>query len=59
MAKTNIFKTGDKVQYRDCIGTIKRNDSDYHYWVVEFKDCTRILHYEDLELTFLKEDYDA
>lgn len=56
MAKTNLFTTGDTVLYKDNVGLIKRNDKDFRYWVVEFKDCTRILHYEDLELTYGRSD---
>ena len=55
MAKTNMFARGDSVTYKGAVGTILRNDHDYRYWVVEFKGCTRILHYEDLEITFKKE----
>ncbi len=28
------------------------NDKDYRYWVVEFPSHTKVLHYEDLEITF-------
>jgi hypothetical protein len=55
MAKTNMFKIGDKVEWRGEIGSIIRNDKDFRYWVVEFEDYTRILHYEDIELTFAED----
>ena len=54
MAKTNLFKPGDKAEWRGKVGTITRNDKDFRYWVVEFDDCTRILHFEDIELTYVK-----
>lgn len=50
MAKSNLFRTGDRVLYKGKTGQIERNDRDFRYWVVEFKDCTKILHYEDIEL---------
>lgn len=55
MAKTNMFQQGDKVSWRGNIGTVKCNNSDFRYWEVVFSDCTRILHYEDIELHFTKE----
>jgi len=42
MAETNLFKSGDKVEWEGKIGTIIRNDNNFRYWVVEFSDCTRI-----------------
>lgn len=56
MAKTNMFKQGDLVTYEGKVGTVLRNDRDFRYWVVELQDCTRILHYEDLQLTFGKDN---
>jgi hypothetical protein len=56
MAKTNMFKQGDLVTYEGKVGTVLQNDRDFRYWVVEFKDCTRILHYEALQLTFGKDN---
>ena len=52
MAITNLFKPKDKVIWENEIGTIVRNDVDFRYWVVEFDTHTKILHYEDIELTF-------
>lgn len=56
MAKTNMFATGNCVTYKGAVGRILRNDRDFRYWVVEFKDCTRILHYEDLDITFERKE---
>lgn len=55
MAKTNMFATGDYVVYKNKTGRILRNDKDFRCWCVEFYDCIRKLHFEDLELTFIKE----
>lgn len=53
MAVTNMFATGDKVLWRGEVGTIKRNDNDFRYWVVEFDKYTQILHYEDLTIHYI------
>lgn len=55
MANTNLFKEGDAVNWNGNIGKITANDRDFRYWQVEFKDCIRIIHYEDLELHFDRE----
>ena len=59
MAKTNMFAEGNLVDWKGKTGKITRNDNDFRYWVVEFRDCTRILHYEDLELTLGKDVTDG
>lgn len=56
MAKTNMFTTGDYVTYKNKTGKILRNDKDFRCWRVEFDDCIRILHFEDLELTFITKE---
>lgn len=48
MAGTNRFSMGNIVGYDGMIGTVKKNCNDFKYWEVEFKDCTRILHYKDM-----------
>ena len=52
MAKTNMFAQGNLVDWNGEVGKIVRNDKDYRYWVVEFPSHTKVLHYEDLEITF-------
>jgi hypothetical protein len=48
MADTDRFAEGNVVGYDGMIGIIKKNDRDPCYWEVEFKGCTRILHYQDM-----------
>lgn len=45
MAGTNRFAEGNIVGYDGMIGTVKKNCNDFKYWEVEFKNCTRIIHY--------------
>lgn len=60
MANTNMFKVGDIVEYHGNFGTIERNDKDFRKWRVRFKDGVKTIHYEKLDIAFLKgEDIDA
>lgn len=48
MAGTNCCSEGNIVGYDDMIGIIKKNCNDFEHWEVEFKNCTRIIHYHNM-----------